>query len=670
MKAQLKGTLCEHCSGLIVEELKAKEGVNDASINFLTGVLTVRGEIEKETIRKIVKKHEKDVHVVFEKEEEEEEEKGIDDRIKILLSLVFLGFGFFFKNPTFHLIAYAISGYEVLLEAVKNFFSGKVFDENFLMGIATIGALFLGEYEEAAAVMIFYLIGEYFEDLAVDRSKRSIRDLLEMKVDRVHRFEGEHLEDVLAEECKKGDRFLVKAGERIMLDGIVIQGESTLNTSSVTGESVPRSVKAGEKVISSTINMTDSLVIEATEDFYDSTVSRIIRLVEESSEKKAKTEHFITRFANIYTPIVVALSVINGLVSYFFFSLPLDLSIKRSLIFLVISCPCALVLSIPLSFFSGLGSASKLGLMMKGANYLEALDRVKHVVLDKTGTLTEGRFEVRHVTGENTLLYAALLEQGSNHPIASSILSAYEGELRPVLDVKEISGEGLVSEKESLLVGNGKLMERFGVDVEKSTSERTVVYVAKDHRFVGTIEISDELKRDVKEAIRHLKESGIQSFTLLSGDREEQVQRIAEETGIDSYKAELLPEGKLDALKEILKKHPGEVLFCGDGTNDSPSLALADIGVSMGDIGSEAALEASDMVLIDGSLMTLKKGFDVARFTKHVVKENILFILLAKAFVMLLAAFGMANMWMAVFADVGVALLAVLNATRILRKKL
>jgi len=572
---------------------------------------------------------------------------------------------------------YITLGGEILLRAAKNILRGRVFDENFLMSIATLGAFAIGEYPEAVAVMLFYQVGEYFQGLAVHRSKKSITDLMDIRPDYANLLRDGEITAVSPETVSIGDIIIVKPGEKIPLDGIVTEGESMLDTSALTGESIPRKAKISDTVLSGCINQSGVLKIEVSKAFGESTVAKIINLVENASSKKAPAEKFITKFARYYTPAVVFLAMLIAVLP------PLLMSgaswsdwINRGLVFLVISCPCALVISIPLSFFGGIGGASKKGVLVKGGNYLEALNDLDIVVFDKTGTLTKGVFEVTGIhpaegQTENSLLeLAATAEVYSNHPIARSILAAFGNEVDKNLlsEYSEIAGCG-VSVKSGgkvILAGNNKLMETMDIPCEEREGIGTKVYIATDGSYAGYITISDEIKPDSYDAIAALKAKGISKTVMLTGDGPQIAEAIADELGIDEVHAGLLPDQKVEML-EILdtqKRPKGKLAFIGDGINDAPVLARADVGIAMGALGSDAAIEAADVVLMTDEPSRLIDAIDTARFTKRIVMQNIIFALGVKVIFLVLGALGIASMWEAVFADVGVALLAVLNASR------
>ncbi|WP_408626299.1 heavy metal translocating P-type ATPase [Diplocloster modestus] len=576
------------------------------------------------------------------------------------------------------LIPYLLIGGDVVWKAVRNILHGEVFDENFLMSIATVGAMVIGEYSEGVAVMLFYQVGELFQSYAVNRSRQSITQLMDIRPDYANIEEDGGLRQVDPEEVRIGDIIVVKAGERVPLDGKVASGTSLLDTSALTGESVPREVVPGSDVISGCINTSGLLRIEVTREFQESTVAKILDLVENASSKKAKAENFITKFARYYTPVVVIAALLLAVIPPLFLGLAWGDWVNRALIFLVISCPCALVISIPLSFFGGIGGASKCGILVKGSNYLEALADMTTIVFDKTGTLTKGVFKVTklHPAGmkeEELLQYAALAESYSDHPISLSLKEAYGRKMdaERIGEVEEIPGHGVsaVVDGHRVLAGNLKLMKRMDIPYEECSAPGTVVYVAVDDKFAGSIVIADEVKEDAKTAIAALNAAGVRKTVMLTGDRREVGEEVASKLGLDQVYTELLPGDKVDKVEELLQNMNGreQLAFVGDGINDAPVLSRADIGIAMGAMGSDAAIEAADIVLMDDEPSKIAVAVRIARKTLRIVRQNIVFALAVKAFFLILGAFGVANMWEAVFADVGVSVIAILNATRALR---
>ena len=592
---------------------------------------------------------------------------GMDGWNKIVLFVIYL-------------VPYLVIGYDIVYKAARNISHGQVFDENFLMMIATFGAFGVGEYSEAVAVMLFYQVGELFQGYAVGKSRQSISDMMDICPEYANIEEDGVLKQVDPDDVEVGSIIVVKPGERIPLDGIVVEGESLIDTAALTGESVPRSAKAGDEIISGCVNGSGTLKVKTTKEFDDSTVAKILELVENASSKKAKVENFITRFAKYYTPVVTIGAVILAILP------PLILGggwaewIQRACIFLVISCPCALVISVPLGFFGGIGAASKIGVLVKGSNYLEAVAEMTTIVFDKTGTLNKGEFKVTDVITENgskeeLIELAALGEGYSNHPIANSIREAYgkELDLNRVTNTEEIAGHGIkaVIDGKTVLLGNEKLMKSESIFYTPCKSMGTVVYVACNGVFEGAVVISDTIKDGAKEAIHDMKQVGVRHTVMLTGDRKEAAETVAQTLGIDEVHAELLPGGKVEQVEALLKaeKEKERLAFVGDGINDAPVLTRADIGIAMGSMGSDAAIEAADIVLMDDDVTKIASVVKIARKTLRIVKQNIVFALAIKALVLILGALGMANMWEAVFADVGVSVIAILNSMRTLNEK-
>ena len=602
-------------------------------------------------------------------------------------------------NRVIYFVSYVIVGGEIVVEAIKNIFKRELFDEHFLMAIATIGAIAIGEYPEAVAVMLFYQIGEMFQDYAVDKSKKSITELMDIRPDYANVKRGGEILKVKPEEVKIDEIIVVKPGEKIPLDGIVIDGKSMVDTSSLTGESLPRNVKKDDEVLSGCINQSGTLTVKVIKGFKESTVHKILDLVENASNKKSKSENFITKFAKYYTPMVVILAVMLAIIP------PIILKdgsftnwLYRALTFLVVSCPCALVISIPLGFFGGIGGASRKGILIKGSNYLEALANTEIVVFDKTGTLTEGVFEVQKIKtakdlkGESLenknievfeinekelLKIVAACENDSNHPIAMSIKNAYAKQGNENIDtntiknVQELSGKGIMAtvEDKEVLVGNIKLMKSQNIKYITSNDVGTILYVAINNKFAGYIMISDKVKQDSKEAIKQLNKNGISKTVMLTGDKKEVAENVSNQIGVNEVFAELLPDGKVKKVEELIKNKTakGKLVFVGDGINDAPVLALSDVGIAMGGLGSDAAIEAADVVIMTDEPSKVSKSIDIAKKTMKIVIENIVFAIAVKIIVLILGACGIATMWEAVFADVGVSILAILNSLRMLR---
>ena len=605
--------------------------------------------------------------------------------IKIVIALILFIFAMVVKfeneliNKGIFIISYIIVGFEILRKAVRNIFRGKVFDENFLMSVATIGAFGIGEFPEAVAVMLFYQIGELFQSYAVDKSRKSIASLMDIRPDYANIYRDEKIEKVNPEEVKIGDTIIVKPGEKIPLDGTIIEGTTTLDTKALTGESLPREAKEGDKVLSGCINLNGVIKIKVEKEYGESTVSKILDLVENASSKKSKSENFITKFAKYYTPIVVIIALILAIIP------PLVISgatfsdwIYRALSFLVVSCPCALVISIPLSFFGGIGGASKMGVLIKGSNYLEALSNTEIAVFDKTGTLTKGVFEVQKIepvgiSKEELLKISAYAENYSNHPISKSIKQAYKKEIdeKQIKNYEELSGLGISAKinNQEVLVGNEKLMQEKGIDFEKCADIGTILYVAKEGKYVGYILIADTIKEDAKRTIEELKKNGVKQTVMLTGDKKEVGESVAKEIGIDKVYTELLPTDKVQKVEELLKTKTakGKLAFVGDGINDAPVLALADIGIAMGGLGADSAIEAADVVIMTDEPSKIIKSIKLSKKTMKIVKENIIFAITIKILVLILAALGISTMWEAVFADVGVSIIAIINALRALK---
>jgi len=699
----LEGLGCANCAAKIETEVNNLEGVRFASVDFVSKKLTLETDdnITKlsEKIEAIVKKIEPDVKVIIEhnsskakeKDNDEDDDEDGENRKKEITKLVIGGalfaVGLIFKFPnwlelTIFIISYIIVGGKVVLSAVKGIARGQVFSEHFLMSIATIGAFFVGSYPEGVAVMLFYLLGELFEDMAVDHSRKSIGALMDIRPDYANLKVGEEIEKVSPEDVNIGDVIVVKPGEKVPLDGKVIEGTSMVDTAALTGESVPRELEPGSDALSGFINKNGVLTIEVTKEFGESTVSKVLDLVQNASSKKAPTEKFITKFARYYTPVVVfgalALAVIPPL------AIPgatFSDWIYRALVFLVVSCPCALVLSIPLGFIGGIGGASKRGILVKGGNYLEALNNVEAVVFDKTGTLTKGVFKVTETNPQNgytdkeLIEYAAYAESYSNHPIALSIISAYNTEIdkNRIENYQEIAGHGIkvnVNGKE-VLAGNTRLMVSENIKYNDVDTLGTVVHVAIDKKYAGSIVISDEVKEDSAKAIKELKALGVGKTVMLTGDLKKVADKIGKQLGLDEVYSELLPADKVEKIEslEAKKSHNGKIVFVGDGINDAPVLARADIGMAMGGLGSDAAIEAADVVIMTDEPSKIASAIKIAKRTRNIVSQNIVFALGVKAVFLVLGALGVASMWEAVFADMGVAIIAVLNAMRAMNMK-
>ena len=604
--------------------------------------------------------------------------------IQIIISAILFAIGLLvpFSNEWItkgiYIVAYLIVGLEIVIKAVKNIFKGEVFDEHFLMAVATIGAFAIGEFPEAVAVMLFYQIGELFQDYAVDKSKESITNLMDIRPDVAVVKRNGKLETVKPETVKIGEEIVVKPGEKIPLDGTIIDGSSMLDTSALTGESVPRSAKIGEKVLSGCINQSGVLTIKVEKEFGESTVSKILDLVENASNKKSKSENFITKFAKIYTPTVVGIAILLAIIPPFLLNWgSFSEWLERALTFLVVSCPCALVISIPLGFFGGIGGASRKGVLIKGSNYLELLSKTDIFVFDKTGTLTEGVFEVQKInpvdiSEEELLKIAAYAESYSNHPISASIKKAYQKEINQEIIEKteEISGKGIISqiENKTVVIGNNKIMQEKGIEYKECNDIGTILYVAINNKFEGSIVIADKIKEDAKQTIQGLKRNNVSKTVMLTGDKKEIAEKVAKQIEIDEVYTDLLPDQKVEKVEELMKQktEKGKLAFVGDGINDAPVLAISDIGIAMGGLGSDAAIEAADIVIMNDKPSKILEAIKISNKTMRIVKQNIIFAISVKILVLILGACGIATMWEAVFADVGVSFIAILNSLRAL----
>ena len=603
---------------------------------------------------------------------------------KIVIALVLfviallIPFPYKWINNMVFIASYLIVGLEIVLKAIRNITRGKVFDENFLMAVATIGAFGIGEFPEAVAVMLFYQVGELFQSYAVDKSRKSISSLMDIRPDYANVKRENEVLKVSPEEVKIGELIVVKPGEKVPLDGVIEEGKSMLDTSSLTGESMPQDVSAGDSVLSGCINKSGLLTIKVTKEFGESTVSKILDLVENASSKKSKSENFITKFAKYYTPAVVIIAVLLAIVPPIIIKGAVFTDwLYRALTFLVVSCPCALVISIPLGFFGGIGGASKKGILVKGSNYLEAIAQTEIVVFDKTGTLTQGKFEVQKIEAveiekEELLELAAYAENHSNHPISLSVKDAYKNkiDMQKITQTEEIAGLGVkaVIDGKKVLVGNDKLMVESGIEYKKLADIGTILYVAIDNKFAGYIVIADKIKDDSKKTIEILKENNIKKTVMLTGDKKQVGEHVADILGLDEVYTELLPDGKVKKVEELLKQksEKGKLVFVGDGINDAPVLALADIGIAMGGLGSDAAIEAADVVIMTDEPSKIGNAIQISKKTMRIVRENIIFSLVVKIAVLILTACGLSTMWEAVFADVGVSIIAILNSLRAL----
>lgn len=682
---ELRGIDCGNCAAKIERAVNQLEQVESATVNLIAQklILETKSEdgIDKEIID-LVDAIEPGIEVISEKKEEALPEKRDWAKELLLAVMILFAFGFFLPEEYFwirlvyYLTLYIIIGHKVLIKMVQNIQRGNLFDENFLMSIATLGAFLLGEFPEAVAVMLFYQIGEYFQDKATSQSRQSIARLMDIRSDKAWRLEGGETVQVDPETVRVADHILVKPGEKVPLDGLVREGRSILDTSALTGESLPREIGVGEDITSGVINLTSPLVIEVRKTFSQSTVNKILELVENASNKKAETERMITRFSRVYTPVVVGIAFLLA-------SLPPLLGLGewstwlyRALTFLVISCPCALAVSVPMSFFGGLGGASKLGVLVKGGNYLEALAKLDTVVFDKTGTITKGIFAVDTVVNaegveDNILYLAAHLESYSNHPIANSIRTAYGQEVdeNRVSQITELPGQGMSGriDGRQLYLGNARLMEVQGIAYPAIDSTGTVLYLAEDSHFLGYFLITDQVKETSIEALKDLQAVGIKKTVLLSGDRQAVVDEFAQQFAFNDAFGDCLPQDKVSTFEEILTQSQQAVAFVGDGVNDAPVLARADVGIAMGGLGSDAAIESADVVLMDDDLGKLPQVIRLAKKTVRIARQNMTLAIVVKLIFLVLSGLGISNMWEAIFADVGVTLLAVWNALRTLR---
>ncbi|GLI20015.1 zinc-transporting ATPase [Tepidanaerobacter syntrophicus] len=699
---ELKNLDCPHCAAKIEDELKKIDGLSDATVNFASKTVRINEDLE-EKAEEAIKKVDPNIKLISKKSssfshhtnyEDEERDTFRTKLFRIIFSFLFLIAGIIL-SPKLHgrfeiieyslfVISYILAGKNVLKSAFSNIFRGQIFDENFLMTIATLGAFAIHQLPEAASVMLFYCIGEYLQSLAVNKSRKSIGDLMDIRPDYANLVTDKGIIRVLPETVNIGDAIFIRPGEKIPLDGEVVEGASYLDTSTLTGESVPRSVETGDKIMAGMINMEGTLKVKVEKTFEDSSVSKILELVQNASSRKAKTEQIITKFARYYTPLVVLAAAAIALIP------PVIIPgesfskwIYRALTMLVISCPCALVISVPLGYFGGIGGASRKGILVKGANFIDILADLNIAVFDKTGTLTEGVFKVSRIvpvngfTQEELLRFAAYAEAYSNHPISRSIIEAYGKPINDseIKEYKEIAGRGVMAKvkDKQILAGNEKLLksEEIEANLDNKGIVGTVVHIAIDDRYAGYILIADKIRQDAAKTIKELKNLGIKKVVMLTGDAKETAENVAKELGIDEYYAELLPEEKVEKLEE-LKYYNGSrnnTAFIGDGINDAPVLACADVGIAMGGLGSDAAIEAADIVIMEDALSKIPQAVKMARYTKKIIMQNITGALGVKLIFLAMGALGIANMWEAVFADVGVALLAVMNSIRTLRVK-
>mgnify|MGYP004586425271 FL=1 len=691
LQLTLEGLNCANCARKIEEKVGKMEGVKESNLNFTTTTLNVKLErkVKEEhainEIKKIVEALEPHVKVekkVSGKTNVQKAKFEVKPTLIIGTILYLIAVIGDFKGALALILfvaSYLLIGGKVVLTAIKNIARGQLFDENFLMTVATIGAFSISEYPEAVAVMLFYEIGETIQGYAVNKSRSSISSLMDIRADYANIIIDGKEKKVSPETVKVEDIILVKPGEKIPLDGIVVEGESFVDTSALTGESVPRKIAVNDEILSGGINTNGVLKVKVTKKFGESTVSRILEMVENAANKKANTEKFITKFAKVYTPIVVALAILIAVVPSIFIKDALFSTwLYRALVFLVVSCPCALVVSVPLGFFAGIGGASKKGVLVKGSNYLELLKDLETVVFDKTGTLTEGVFTVTEINTNNIqkeklIEIAAMAESFSNHPIAISIIKEYGKEIdkEVIEEYEEIAGHGIkaVINNEEILIGNAKLMNQFNISYNEVDSIGTVVYCAINGEFKGSIVISDKIKENAGEALINLKAAGVKKTVMLTGDNKKTAEKVGEKVNIDEVHSELLPLGKVKEVEKLLKasNKNGRLAFVGDGVNDAPVLARADIGIAMGGIGSDAAIEAADVVLMKDDINALVDAINVSKKTNKILWQNIIFALGVKVIVMVLGTFGIANMWTAVFADVGVTIIAIINSTRCFR---
>lgn len=686
---------CANCAAKIENNVSRLKEVKYVSLNFAESTMFIDTDnIEK--VRKVIKETEPEVEIIDVSEVikntrlESADKSKIKRKFFFLISLVIsylLGLFFIdslgstpYKIAEYILFIgiYLLSGWNVLYSAVRKILKGSVFDEHFLMSIATLGAVAIGQLPEAAGVMIFYQIGEFLQDLSVKRSRNSIKSLLEVKPNYANLQRNGSVLRVAPEEVKINDTIIVRPGEKIPLDGIVLDGSSNLDTSPLTGESLPRSAASGSKVLAGMINISGSLTVRVTKSFEDSSITKMLELVENASSQKAETEKFISRFSRYYTPFVVAIALAIAFIPPLLFSEALTTWIYRALVILVISCPCALVISIPLGYFGGIGGASRKGILVKGSNFLDVLTQVKTVVFDKTGTLTKGVFKVTEIVPKNgygkeeLLRLAAEAEQNSNHPVAQSIREAYGREItsRSIKDYQEIAGHGIIAtvENKRLVAGNDRLLHREDITHEVCDLNRSVVHLAVDNKYAGYIIISDELKEDAPDTIKYLRKAGIDKLIMLTGDNRKTAESISGQLKLDGYFAELLPEEKVGVLENIIMENPsGKVAFVGDGINDAPVIARADVGIAMGALGSDVAIETADIVIMTDTPSKIGTAIRIAKKTHSVVWQNIIFALAVKAFFIALGSFGVATMWEAVFGDMGVAIIAILNSLRVLK---
>ena len=689
----LEGLDCAHCAEKLQNKIGTLSDVESVTVNILNNQMNVdyKNITEENLIRQVAEISKSlGVDIVNEKRNVDRNfYKKLSELLKLNLIRYVVGITIYITailanleyNVIFglYILSYIIFGADIILKAAKSILRGDFFNEHSLMSVATIGAIYIGMYSEAVSVMIFFQIGEFFQELAINNAKKSINDLMNLKADYANIVVGEEIRKVAPEAVKIGDIILVKAGEKVALDGVIVEGESQIDASALIGESVPSKVKVTDDIMSGVINLTGIIKVQVTREYSDSTVSKIMNMVEKASAKKATTEKFITQFAKIYTPIVISIALMLMFVAPIIFT---DIEstqwIYRGLVFLLVSCPCALHLSVPLSFFSGIGSSSRNGVLIKGSNYLQALSNIGIVVFDKTGTLTKGVFNVTNIYPKNDMTenelmqIAGQIESFSNHPIAKSIISEcakrhIDLEKLNIKEFKEIQGKGIqaILNGKEILVGNDKLMELQNVSYERYDGIGTVIHLAEDRNYIGFIVISDIIKEDSLAAIQDLREQGISKMVILSGDRKESVHKVADILGIDEVYAELLPNEKVDMIENLYSRYPNKkIAFVGDGINDAPVLSRVDVGIAMGGIGSDAAIEAGDMVIMTDEISKISTAIKISKRTVSIVKQNIYLVLSIKFIVLFITAIGLGNMWLAILADTGVTLIAVLNSIR------
>lgn len=677
-KVTLQGLDCAHCASKIESKIKELPEVKDASVDFINASCTYFSKEEDkdvvlENIKKIVSEIEPDV--IVKTEEVIVEHNFKTKQIQILIGIVLIVIGLFVRinnemiGNILFIVSYVLLGYEIIIKALKNLSKGNLFDENFLMSIATIVALFLGEYLEAAAVMIFYQFGELFQDQAVAASRSNIASLMDIRPDYANVLKDGNIITTNPELVRINEIVIVKPGEKIPLDGVVIEGSSMLDTSSLTGESIAKEVYKDFNVLSGCVNLNGILKIKVTKLYSESTVNKIMELVENTSSRKATSEKFITKFSKVYTPFVVISALLLAILLPMFTNVGYDESIRRAATFLIISCPCALVLSIPLSFYAGIGGLSKVGILVKGSTIVESLSKVKRIVFDKTGTLTQGKFYVDYIEGEDTLRLSAYGEYNSNHPIAKSILNSYKEviDTNKIKEVKEHAGYGLevVLDEGIILVGNKKLMDKNNIKVDVVDSVGTIIYVSKNNEYIGYLVIKDRIKDDSKEAIKSLRSLGVNHIVMLTGDNEKVARQVGNELDIKEVISNTLPDQKVEVVNGLLDNDMTS--FVGDGINDAPVLTLSDVGIAMGAMGSDAAIEAADVVIMDDKISKIPVALKQSKKTMNIIVSNIIFAIGIKLLVLLLSAFGYTNMWLAIFADVGVSVLCILNSIRLLK---